>query len=424
MYCRHLTLTNFRNYVHLDLQLSPHLSVFWGDNGQGKSNLIEALYLLATTRSYRTAAEREMVNWHVPIDPVFARVGAEVDRHPAAQRLEVILAEAPPAGGTAGGSAGMERPPGVAGQPPAASVRRRVRVNGQHRQPLELIGHLNVVLFSPEDVELIAGPAAGRRRYLDITLCQVDHFYLRTAKRFERVLQQRNALLREARERPVRPDQFDYWDTQLVELGTAMVVARLRALHRMNQLMATIYPRLANGAGDLTVEYRSSVPLDDEVVALLREETGDLAAAAPAGAVARLREGFTAQLAAVRGRERQQAVTLVGPHRDDAGFHAGEVDLRVYGSRGQQRAAALSLKLAEVELMQQYTSERPVLLLDDVMSELDPHRRRFLQRVLQEQEQQQVLLTATELAFFDEDFLRHTDVYQVEAGTIRCTQRA
>jgi DNA replication and repair protein RecF len=255
-------------------------------------------------------------------------------------------------------------------------------------------------------------------------LCQVDHVYLRTAKRYERVLQQRNALLREARERPVRADQFTYWDTQLIELGTAMVVARLRALHRLNQLMAHIYPRLATDAGGLTIAYRSSVPLDGEAMALFREEMGDLTAGAPAAAVTRLHEVFTAQLAAIRGRERQQAVTLVGPHRDDAVFHAGEVDLRVFGSRGQQRAAALSLKLAEVELMQQYTAERPVLLLDDVMSELDPHRRRFLQRVLQEQEQQQVLLTATDLAFFDEDFRRHTDVYQVEAGTIRCTQRA
>ena len=239
MYCRHLTLTNFRNYVHLDLQLAPRLSVLWGDNGQGKSNLIEALYVLATTRSYRTSAEREMVNWHAEGSPVFARIAADVQRQPAPQRLEVILAEAPGPGVPAVPAGPTRRRRGRRGQRgrrPASSVRRRVRINGQHRQPLELLGHFNVVLFSPEDVELIAGPAALRRRYLDITLCQVDHVYLRTLNRYQRVLQQRNALLREARERAVRPDQFEYWDLQLVDLGSAVIAARLRAVALLNTL--------------------------------------------------------------------------------------------------------------------------------------------------------------------------------------------
>jgi DNA replication and repair protein RecF len=411
MYCRHLTLTNFRNYVQLDLSLAPHLSVFWGDNGQGKSNLIEALYLLATTRSYRTAAEREMVNWHVAEPPVFARVAADVQRHPAPQRLEVVLAETP------GSAAGAGRPaPGV-GQPPATSVRRRVRINGQHRQPADLLGHLNVVLFSPEDVELISGPAAVRRRYLDITLCQVDHVYLRTRNRYERVLQQRNALLREARERPVRPDQFEFWDVQLVELGATLIAARVRALHRLNEAIAAISPRLAGDASGLRAEYRPSVPLEEDGEALAAAGGGDGAAAA---ALARLRERFTAQLAAGRARERQQAVTLAGPHRDDAGFYAGPIDLRTFGSRGQQRSAALSLKLAEAELMQHYTGERPLLLLDDVLSELDPRRRGFLLDMIleQRQHQQQVLVTATELTPFGAAFLDGADVYQVAAGTV------
>ena len=411
MYCRHLTLTNFRNYVQLDLSLAPHLSVFWGDNGQGKSNLIEALYLLATTRSYRTAAEREMVNWHVAEPPVFARVAADVQRHPAPQRLEVVLAETP------GSAAGAGRPaPGV-GQPPATSVRRRVRINGQHRQPADLLGHLNVVLFSPEDVELISGPAAVRRRYLDITLCQVDHVYLRTRNRYERVLQQRNALLREARERQVRSDQFEFWDVQLVELGATLIAARVRALHRLNEAIAAISPRLAGDASGLRAEYRSSVPLEDDGEALA---AGDVGGGAGVAALARLRERFAAQLAAGRPRERQQAVTLAGPHRDDAGFFAGPIDLRTFGSRGQQRSAALSLKLAEAELMQHYTGERPLLLLDDVLSELDPRRRGFLLDMILEQRQhpQQVLVTATELTLFGAAFLGGADVYQVAAGTV------
>jgi DNA replication and repair protein RecF len=414
MYCRHLTLTYFRNYAHLDLQLAPRLSVLWGDNGQGKSNLIEALYVLATTRSHRTSAEREMVNWHAEGSPVFARIAADVQRQPAPQRLEVILAEAPGAGGTeeAAGATGTE------GQPPATSVRRRVRINGQHRQPLELLGHFNVVLFSPEDVELIAGPAALRRRYLDITLCQVDHVYLRTLNRYQRVLQQRNALLREARERAVRPDQFEYWDLQLVDLGSAVIAARLRAVALLNTYIEAIRPRLTPDPQGLRLEYRSSVRPGAEEAAPAPAAEGGAGDSGPDD-LARLRAQFVARLEMTRARERQQATTLTGPHRDDAMFLAGQVDLRVFGSRGQQRTAALCLKLAEVELMAHHTGERPVLLLDDVMSELDPSRRHLLQGMILEQGQQQVIMTATDPSPFEAPFLHGADVYQVEAGAIR-----
>ncbi|HEX2186006.1 MAG TPA: DNA replication and repair protein RecF, partial [Chloroflexota bacterium] len=314
------------------------------------------------------------------------------------------------AGEAVGAEAGADVHPGEAGQAPLASVRRRVRINGQPKRPLELLGHLNVVLFSPEDVELIGGPAALRRRYLDITLCQVDRLYLHALSRYQRVLQQRNALLKEARERTVRQDQFDYWDTQLADLGGSIVAARLRAVGQWNASLAAIYPRLVNDGAGLRAAYRSSIPLGDEAPALEGQE--------PARAAARLRERFVEQLAAGRVRERQQAVTLVGPHRDDIGFFAGEVDLRTYGSRGQQRVAALSLKLAEVEVMQQYTTERPVLLLDDVLSELDPRRRRYLQGVVRERPDQQVLMTATELTSFADDFLQDTEIHHVAAGKI------
>ncbi|HEX2517256.1 MAG TPA: DNA replication and repair protein RecF, partial [Chloroflexota bacterium] len=399
----------------------------------------EALYVLATTRSHRTSAEREMVNWHAEGSPVFARIAADVQRQPAPQRLEVILAEAPGAGGTEEAAAFPPLPgslaharstpepsgrgapggaPGTEGQPPATSVRRRVRINGQHRQPLELLGHFNVVLFSPEDVELIAGPAALRRRYLDITLCQVDHVYLRTLNRYQRVLQQRNALLREARERAVRPDQFEYWDLQLVDLGSAVIAARLRAVALLNTYIEAILPRLTSDPQGLRLEYRSSVRPGAEEAAPAPAAGGGGGDSGPDD-LARLRVQFVARLEMTRARERQQATTLTGPHRDDAMFLAGQVDLRVFGSRGQQRTAALCLKLAEVELMAHHTGERPVLLLDDVMSELDPSRRHLLQGMILEQGQQQVIMTATDPSPFEAPFLHGADVYQVEAGAIR-----
>jgi DNA replication and repair protein RecF len=277
---------------------------------------------------------------------------------------------------------------------------------------LDLLGHLNVVLFSPTDVDLIAGPADLRRRYLIITLCQIDHRYLRTLRRYQRVLLQRNALLRELRDKPARPEQFEYWDAQVVELGAEITVAHLRAITLLDEHLSETHPRLTSQVEPLRAVYRSSLDLDEDPAAL-----GARAAAGQAAEVeAQVRERFADRLLALRPRERQQAVTLAGPHRDDVAFLLGAVDLRTYGSRGQQRTAALSLKLAEVALMQRYTGERPVLLLDDVMSELDPRRQRFLQDVVQEHEQ--VLLTATELSFFSPEFLAQASLYRVEAGAI------
>jgi DNA replication and repair protein RecF len=441
MYCRHLSLANFRNYQRLELSLSPHLNVFWGENGQGKSNLLEAIYLLATTRSFRTGAERELVNWYATSSPVFARAAAEVIRHPAPAKLEIILAEAeaPPGpraanpdaslGAHAGAGTGVlpgpeaqpdrrgangGAPSGAAGLSPAESIRRHVRINGQSRPVVELLGHLNVVLFSPSDLDLIGGPAEGRRRYLHITLCQVDHRYLRTLRRYQRVLLQRNALLRELRERAAPPDQLEYWDEQVVALGAELTAAHLRAIALLNQYLAGIYPQLTDEPGPLHAVYRSSIELDADTESLAQR-------AGPDGeqALAAIRERFARRLAALRPREQQQGVTLAGPHRDDFGFQLGPVDLRIYGSRGQQRTAALCLKLAEMALMAHFTGERPVLLLDDVMSELDPRRQQFLQSALSGEDQ--VLLTATDLRSFSDAFLRRADLYRVAAGTVaRC----
>jgi DNA replication and repair protein RecF len=277
---------------------------------------------------------------------------------------------------------------------------------------VELIGQLNTVLFSPEDIALIAGAAEVRRRYLYITLSQVDHRYLRTLRRYQRVLLQRNALLRELRERPAHQDQIEYWDEQVVELGSEIVVAHLRALAFLNDRLAEVHPRLTNQPEPLRAVYRSSVELAEEVTAL-----GERAARPEHEAVlAQVRERFAASLVALRVRERQQAVTLAGPHRDDVGFYTGDVDLRLYGSRGQQRTAALALKLAEVALMERYTDDRPVLLLDDVMSELDPRRRALLQQMVMSQDQ--VLLTATDLSFFSDDFLAQAQRFRVAEGTV------
>ena len=407
MLLRQLSLTNFRNYTSLDLPLEPGLSLFWGDNGQGKSNLLEAAYLLATTRSFRTSTERDLVNWFTDTDPVFARVAGEVVRDDHVTRLDVILSEtkdpSPPAAPT-------EPTPPTPGRPALASVRRRARVNGRDVPLLDLLGHLNAVLFSPEDTELISGPAERRRRYLDITLCQVDRHYLRNLRRYLRVLTQRNALLKLARERAVPPDEFDYWDGQLTQLGAELLVARLITIDFLNRQLLDVYPRLSHDVGRLAVEYRGTVPLEGLTI------SATPTAAERDAATAEVARRFVQQLAALQPRERALAVTLSGVHRDDAVFSVDGVDLRTYGSRGEQRLAALAVKLSETAYMESATGDRPVLLLDDVMSELDPPRRRFLQQEVAHRDQ--VLLTATDLAFFEPEFRQRAHRYHVASGQV------
>jgi DNA replication and repair protein RecF len=226
-------------------------------------------------------------------------------------------------------------------------------------------------------------------------------------------LTQRNALLRKGRDRQLPRDAFGYWDQQLIALGAEIVTARLGAVAALNHYLAVVHPRFADSGDPVHVSYRSSVPL--------LEEADVLGERVREGEVARVREyvseRFTAHLTSLHPRERQQGATLAGPHRDDLVFLAGTVDLRTYGSRGQQRSAALALKLAEVGLMRQYTSEPPVLLLDDVMSELDRRRRRFIQDVVAENEQ--IIMTATDLDFFQPEFLQRAAVFEIEAGAIR-----
>jgi len=407
---RRLSLAYFRNYIRLDLPLNPGLTLFWGDNGEGKSNLLEAAYLLATTRSFRTSSERDLINWHADTEPIFARVAGEVLRGEHLTRLDVILSEAkdpsPP-------SERQDALP-AAGKPPLASVRRRARINGHDRPLLELLGHLNAVLFSPEDVDLVSGPAERRRRYLDVILCQVDPRYVRNLRRFVRVLTQRNALLKLARERSVPADEFEYWDSQLTTTGAALLVARLLALESLNRHLIDLYPQLTSHASALRLEYRSTVPLDGLTLAVTAADVTPEARESTERDVA---ARYYAQLAALSVRERAQAVTLSGIHRDDAAFTVDGVDLRTYGSRGQQRIAALALRLAEAAFMYAVTGDRPVLLLDDLMSELDPARRIYLQRAVSGHEQ--VLLTATDVAPFEAGFLAGASRYSVAGGRVR-----
>jgi DNA replication and repair protein RecF len=406
MWLSQLTLVNFRNFRSLRLDPQPGVLLFCGLNGQGKTNLLESVYVLATTRSPRTNVERELLSWRPPEDAdlaavvaPFARLEARVRRLEGEVHLELSLEG--------------ERP-GVDGATSAA-VSRGIKVNGLPVRATGLVGQLPVVYFSPGDVELAGGPPAGRRQYLNLANSQASPSHLRVLQRYNRVLLQRNQVLRLVRERRQPNSALEPWTQQMLDWGSLVLRQRLCMLRQVDERVVSIFRDLAGTTETLHLVYRSTAC---EVLTDALPESADLAA------------GFRERQERVSSREIDQAVSLVGPHRDDFTFVLDGVDLNTYGSRGQQRLAVLALKLAEADWMRAEIGELPVVLLDDVLSELDSQRRGYvLQRVAEPEptRQRQVWITTTETtdtAFVHSDghthdFLSSAQRYEIDAGQLR-----
>ena len=396
MYLSELELEEFRSYRHLDLRLDPRGLRLVGGNATGKSSLLEAIAMLATTRSPRSATEREVINWESGIEyglPPFARVGGGLIRQAGATEIEI----------------GLQVDPARPG-----AVRKQIRLGGRPVRAADAVGTLKAVLFSPEDVALVAGPPSGRRRYLDLTISQLDGAYLRALSRYARVIAQRNGLLKAlARERvsansPAAETQLAFWDAELVAQGAAVVARRLLFVRRLNELAGDRFRRLS--AGDsLTLAYRPTLPLDalaDAHSFGSREQAQSLVA----------RE-YEERLREARVDELRRGASLVGPHRDDMTFAVEGVDLGTFGSRGQQRLAVVALKLAETELMTEVAGEPPVLLLDDVLSELDASHRRLVTSTAGAIGAQ-VVVTATDEELLERPDLEALPRARVERGEI------
>jgi DNA replication and repair protein RecF len=390
MHVFNLSLRDFRNYDRLDLQLEPGTTLFYGPNAAGKTTILEALFYLATTRSPRAGADRELVRWDAAGDigvAPFARLLCEVRRADGKVRLEVVV----------------QRRIEENGQLASTSV-KTVRVDRKAVRALDLVGNLRVVLFTPADLALVTGAPSERRRYLDVTLSQLDGRYVRTLSHYQKVVQQRNSLLRSWREgrRPVRGanDELAFWDRELALSGAYVLRERLAAVAELNGLAGPIFCQVTAGTHPLVATYQSSV-------AGLTGTPDDRT----------IEQAFLAQLLRMRDDEIGRGQTLIGPHRDDLELTMNGVSVGTYGSRGQQRSATLALKLGEAELMRARTGEAPVLLLDDLLSELDAERRAHLLTVIA-REDQQTLLTATGMEDFDAAFLARAKKMRVEGGRI------
>ena len=361
MHIEHLSLTNFRNYARLELSLPTAAPVvLYGANAQGKTSLLEAIYYLATVRSPYTASDRQLIHWRVEDDPLpFARISGEVGslQH-ALTRLEVTLMIERTAEGS-------------------ARLRKVIRVNGVEKRVMDIVGLVNIVLFLPQDLTLIEGSPSDRRRFMDDTLGQVEGAYLAAVDDYEKVLPQRNALLRRIAERRGSPKELAFWDEKLVKSGSVIIAERQRFLRELQALAQRAQYELTGNREMLTLRYQPSflptfggdgqLSFDSVGLDLHRELTPD-----------QIAPQFADQLKAEQRESIQRGVTLCGPHRDELRLFINERDIGLYGSRGQARTAVMAFKLAELEWMRERIGEWPVLLLDEVIAELDAERRAYL----------------------------------------------
>ena len=398
MYIEHLSLHNFRNYARLDVTLPNGPILLHGANAQGKTSLLEAIYYLATARSPYTTSDRQLINWHADRDVMsYARISAEVvSSNGMLNRIEIALTEL------------AERGNGL-------RLAKEIRVNGVSKRVMDLIGQVNVVMFLPQDLVLVEGPPAARRRYMNVTLCQTDASYCAALSTFEKVLSQRNALLRRIADGEAHPDQLDYWNEQLTAAAGTIVAGRQQLLRELEVKARRIHGDLTGHAEDLELKYQpgflatanNSGQLSFEVLGLdlNRQLTADEIAVQ-----------YADRLAETRQDEIVRGMTLSGPQRDELRLHINGRDLGLYGSRGQVRTAVMSLKLAELEWMREALGEWPVLLLDEVVAELDVNRRAYLlERVVRVS---QALLTTTEPDIFTAEFLQTATRLRIHQGQI------
>lgn len=370
MILRHLCLQEFRNYATLRQEFSPSLNVLTGANAQGKTNVLEAVYLLATSKSLRGSRDVEMVRWDQPASLVSGEVLRE-----KANDIEVEVA--------------------LSRTQPKSLVVNTVRV---HRA-MDFIGQLKVVSFSAADLEVVRGEPARRRRFLDLEISQLSPGYVLALGYYRKVLEQRNRLLKMMRDRALRAsaeETLDSWTEQLVVHGSRLVERRRNFLTRLQEFCQPIHEMLTEGRERLSVTYDPSFKAPSEPE--------------------QIQDAFRAALGTVRQEEVRRQVSLLGPHRDDILFLVNGRDVRTYGSQGQQRTAALTVKLAEVELMRDLTGEPPVCLLDDVFSELDARRRGHIFDVTLGT--CQTFLSTTDAELLPHPVLQQASVWEVREGSL------
>lgn len=357
MIIKSLELENFRNYDSLHLNFDEGTNILYGDNAQGKTNVLEAIYVSATTKSHKGSKDKEIIHF----SKEEAHIRTFLSKGDMDYRVDMHLRK---------------------------SKSKGIAINGQKlKKAAELLGLLNVVFFSPEDLSIIKNGPSGRRSFVDMELCQLDKYYLYNLNQYNKIINQRNKLLKDFYFNPDLKDTITVWDSQLVSYGRQIIEARIKFVEQLNVIIEQIHKNLSGGKEELRITYEPDVVCED----------------------------FEKNLSLNMERDIKLKFTGVGPHRDDFGFMVNGIDIRKYGSQGQQRTAALSLKLAEIELVKKITKDSPVLLLDDVLSELDSNRQNYL---LNSIGNIQTIITCTGLDEFVNNRFEIDKVFRVINGTI------
>ena len=383
MRIRSLQLTDYRNFERLSLELPAAPCVVVGANAQGKSNLLEAVYLLATMRALRAETEAQLIRRETLSDVLpAARVVGEIETSEGAARIEVVVARRP----------GSQGPLGT----------KTVKINGVAKRLSDSVGRLTAVLFTADDLDLITGPPSGRRHFVDIALAQIDREYAAARSRYERVLQQRNHLLKRIRDGDAKRDELQFWDDELSRCGATILGRRATELREMAVLAAEFHRSLAAG-DELVLAY---VPRLDTPGLDPADSGHDAIAAALAATFSRSLQ-----------RDIGAGMTLQGPHRDDLTFTLNGLSASGFASRAQQRTISLALRLAEARLLHARRGEPPLLLLDDILSEMDAVRRQSVMASLSGTDQ--VLVTGTDWDRFPQEFLDGAARFEVENGAVR-----
>ena len=397
MYLRHLSLTNFRNFTRLDIDIPQRVVLLTGANAQGKTSVLEAIYFLAAFTSFQTHVDRQIVNFHEAKNSLaVTRLIADYQKARSKHRLEVRL---------------ILEPTGINGQ----RLRKEILLDGVKKSTNDAVGHFNAVIFVPQMSQIIEGAPEDRRRYLNLALAQSTPAYARVLSEYNQALTQRNALLKMLGERGGNSDQLEVWDDALTRLGAQIILWRIEAIQQIERLASRVHHELTHGSEILRLAYDPAfdpLPKPNGQMGLKLDTVLDRSRLE----LDEIQIGFRTRLRELRGEEIARGVTTIGPHRDELRFLANHIDLGDYGSRGQVRTALLALKLAEVNWMKERTGEWPVILLDEVMAELDLQRRADLLQYAGESEQ--VLFTTTDLNLFAPEFTEKAEVWNVESGKI------
>lgn len=357
MYVKSLELSNFRNYDTLSISFKNGTNILYGDNAQGKTNILEAVYLAGTTKSHKGSKDKEMIR----LSQEESHIRMFIEKNLIVHRIDMHLKKSKPKG---------------------------VAIDGiPIKKSSELFGLINLVFFSPEDLSIIKNGPSDRRRFIDFELCQLDKLYLSDLTNYNKIINQRNNLLKQIGFKPELMETLSIWDMQLCEYGKRIINRRMQFILELNEIVYNIHKRLSGDKEELVVKYEPNVLTEDIETKIVKQREKDI----------------------------YYKQTSVGPHRDDICFTIKDVDIRKYGSQGQQRTSALSLKLAEIELVRQTIKDEPILLLDDVLSELDRNRQNYL---LNSIEGIQTMITCTGLEEFVTNRFHIDQLYKVVEGSV------